>query len=117
MKTNTKILTSNNFKMVNTYDIYIGLNSNISKENIIPFHQIESLIFDFFTKKQLDFSMSTIDGGYTYSDQSFNTEQAIVITLVNGDKAIIERICRNLKMILEQESIGLIKREMEMLFI
>lgn len=117
MKTNTEIIANNKFKKVDTYDIYIGLDSNISKEKLLTFHEIENIIFDFFTKKQLDFSMNTIDGGYTYSDQCFKTEQSIVITLVNGDKDMVDRICRNLKMVLEQESICLVKREMEMLYI
>ena len=50
MKTNTEIIANNKFKKVDTYDIYIGLDSNISKEKLLTFHEIENIIFDFFTK-------------------------------------------------------------------
>lgn len=100
------------FEKTTAYEISIGIKSMISRQYFAHIDDIKAFICEYLYDNKVDFSLKVINGGYTYSDDTFNTEKTIVLTFINGNFDFIKNIAAHLKTILEQESILVVKREL-----
>lgn len=106
-----------NFKETTGYEISIGLKSMISRENILHVDDAKEIICNYLYENKVNFSLRVINGGYTYADDSFQTEKTIVLTFINGDYDFVKELAKKLKMLLEQESILLVKKDLEIVYL
>lgn len=105
------------FNSTITYDITIGIDSMFTRENVLHIDEVMEIVCGYLYKNKVDFSLRVKNGGYTYQDNSFEVENNIVLTFIGGDLRFITQIAKNLKMLLEQETILITRRNMEIAFV
>lgn len=78
------------------YQIYIGCRDPQSREVLISERELKDTVSRFFEKKQLDFSLLSVRGGYLYEDGWYDTEDSLCISIIGNQGLDIIRIARNL---------------------
>lgn len=106
-----------NSRTVCVYDIYIGTHNKRLKKEGEPVELVRKMICDYLIREEQPFSMCVQGGGYRFIDGAFVNEMSITMRFVDGDYDLVMKICRNLKMLLEQESVLLTKRYVEVMYI
>ena len=100
------------------YNISIGLNDAYSKKEEVSTEELLKLLENYFTKNKIDFSLCRINGGYFYDDNgTFVNENSVVISYITQSDYYIERFIAAIKMVMNQESILLEAKEIEVEYI
>lgn len=100
------------------YNISIGLNDAYSKKEEVGTDELLQLLENYFIKYKVDFSLCKINGGYFYDDiGAFVNENSVVISYITQSDDYIERFIAAIKMVMNQESILLEAKEIEVEYI
>lgn len=100
------------------YNISIGLNDSYSKKEEVNTDELIGLLEYYFKKYKIDFSLCKINGGYFYDDiGTLVNENSIVITCITQSDDYLERFIAAIKMIMNQETILLEAKDIEVEYI
>ena len=97
------------------YEVYMGINRRGSSSFDIAY--VKETILKAFDKYQINFSLNTQLGGYVYQDGNYIIEDGFKMTFIGKRNKEEEQLFFNeLKKIFNQESILVIKREVDATF-
>ena len=94
-------------------DIYIGLQDCASGFEEVCSSDVMMLLERFFQKRLIPFSISVINGGYMNKSGGLINENSVKIHLIHADKFDAEQLIRPLKMLLNQETILMTEKDIE----
>lgn len=85
------------------YQIYIGCRDSQLREELVPEEELRNLIASYFERKQMDFSLLSLKGGYLYEDGWYATENTLCISIVGKSGLNITKIARGLSRYMNQK--------------
>lgn len=89
----------------------------ISRKKAMRIDDAKEIICNYLYKNKVDFSLKILGGGYTYNNETFDHESTISLLFIGGDYPFVQKIAKNLKMILEQEVILIVRRDIEVAYL
>ena len=95
--------------MTTKYTLYIGLNDKDTKTQLIDTETSYKIVGNVLTQNDLDYTISTAQGGYTHENGTKVVENTLRVELLEFGNSIKENIlsaCKNIKELLNQESIA-----------
>lgn len=95
----------------------IGLNDVESKLEEVNRDDLIELIEHVFITYKINFSLSLMDGGYSYNNDKFICENSVNITCITNTTEGMDEFVDNLKMLLNQESILVTKKQLEVEYV
>ena len=95
------------------YQIIIGCNDHHTKGEYVSDEELSKTIVDFFTRKEIDFSLLKLTGGYLYKGSGFVFENSVCITIVGSDDRKIVRLAKAFKMYMNQETVLITKNKLQ----
>lgn len=95
------------------YQIIVGCNDSFLKIEYVKDHELSDIIVDFFSRKNIDFSLLKMNGGYLYDDGSFVLENGVCITIIGSSDEKILKLAKTFKMFMFQENVLVIKNKVE----
>lgn len=99
------------------YNVSVGLNDSYSKTQEEILDDVIAVMEHFFSRYKIDFSLSKINGGYSYKDGEYTHENSIVFCFITTEMVEIERFINTIKMALHQETVLLEVQDIEVEFI
>ena len=96
------------------YQILIGCKDPQLSEEIFDEKELTDMIFAYFERIQMNFSLSVIEGGYRYGNGWYATENTLCISIIGDAETKIIRIAKTLSMFLNQECALVVKRPLKM---
>ena len=95
--------------MTTKYTLYIGLNDKDTKTQLIDTETSYKIVGDILTQNDLDYTISTAQGGYTHENGEKVVENTLRVELLEFGASIKENILKaskEIKYLLNQESIA-----------
>lgn len=86
------------------HQIYIGCNDSQSHDEIITQEELRDMVTAFFRRRQIDFSMVNVKGGYRHEDGYFVTEDSLCINIIGRADLDIIKLTKSLGAIMNQEN-------------
>lgn len=99
-----KISEDGKIQMVETR-LYIGLNDAETKKQIFETEQYVEQLKKLCFTYHVPFSMAFEEGGYFHENGEYVEEKTLVLTLIDAEKDIIQKIAKDLCGLFNQESI------------
>lgn len=112
MKSSEKL----NFRQCRQIDIIIGLNDASGKTQLISSDEMLGLIDGFFSKEETAYSALSVAGGYTNYRGEYYNEDGIELIFIDPDEDRVLKLASALKMYLDQESVLVQKKEIEVAY-
>ena len=85
------------------YQIYIGCNDSQIKNEVVSIESLEETVHTFFMRKQIDFSLFRVKGGYFHDDGTFISENTMCIDIIVTSQLDIIALAKSLSMYMNQE--------------
>ena len=85
--------------------LYIGLNDAETKKQIFETEQYVEQLKNLCFTYHVPFSMAFEEGGYFHENGEYVEEKTLVLTLIDAEKDIIQKIAKDLCGLFNQESI------------
>ena len=95
------------------YQIIIGCNDPLIKKEYVGDEELSKTIVSFFKRKEIDFSLFRLTGGYLYESGSFVFENGVCITIIGSDDSKIVSLAKALKMYMNQETVLIFKNKLQ----
>ena len=93
--------------------LYIGLNDSETKEQMFEteryLEELKKLCFIY----HVPFSVGMEEGGYFHENGEYVEEKSLVLTLIDAEKEIIQKIAKDLCALFHQEAILVIKNAVQ----
>lgn len=105
------------FVSASIYDVIIGTHSMFSKDDVLKSDEIKSTILNYLYRNEVNFSFKTISGGYSYKDDGRSEETTYIITVFNEDEQTVLWAVNKFKMLFEQESIIVVRKNAEIAYL
>lgn len=91
------------------YHIYVGLRDSQFGGEIVTENELREMIANFFSQKNISFSMYSAKGGYLHEDGRFVSENTLCINLIGAYDLDILMFATSLSMFMNQECSLVIK--------
>ena len=91
------------------YQILIGCKDGHTQKELVTEEELRKLISDFFEKKQIDFSMISLKGGFLYDTGEFVVEDTLCINIITDKEDGIITLAKDLSMFMNQKYSLIIK--------
>ena len=101
----------------NRYKIFVGLSDQDKRVQEYATERFNKIIQNICKGYRVAFSTSPLTGGYFYEDGEFTTENSICVTLIGIDDAVADEIAKDAGAFFNQESVMVLKDEVECRFI
>ena len=98
------------------YQIFIGLNDSQVYEEVVNEKELAEMVSNYFERNKIDFTIVNAKGGYSYDSNNFVTESSLCINIIGNTKMDIKKLTRNLSMLLNQESILVVRNKVKQKF-
>lgn len=85
--------------------IYVGLNDSETLKQEFETPKYISVLKNVCKSYHVPFSFSLAQGGYIHEDGRYTEEQTLVISLIDGEKEVINEIAKDLCAFFHQESV------------
>lgn len=95
------------------YQILIGCNDSQSHDEVVNEHELRELISLFFTRKKIDFSILSAQGGYLHEDGRFTTENTLCVNIIGACDLDIFKLAKSLSMFMNQECVLIIRNALK----
>ena len=95
------------------YQIIIGCNDPHIKHEYVGDEELSKIIVSFFSRKETDFSLLKLTGGYFYKNNDFVFENAVCVTIIGSDDKKIMGLAKAFKMYMNQEAVLIIKNKLD----
>ena len=95
------------------YQIIVGCNDPYLNNEIVNDEELSKMIVGFFSKKETNFSLLRLNGGYSYESGNFVFENGVCVTIIGSDDEKIISLAKALKMYMYQESVLIVKNKLE----
>lgn len=96
------------------YNITFGLNDLYSNKEEVDIDTVMLLLENIFKRFEIHFSIYKSCGGYQYQNGKFILENTIVVTTISNTDEGMDYFISELKMLLNQETILLQKKTVEL---
>lgn len=96
------------------YQIFIGCNDSQVYEQIVEEQELKEIVASFFARNKVDFTVMNVKGGYLHKNGTFVYEDTMCITILGNPTLDIARLARNLSMFMNQETVLIIRKSLEM---
>ncbi len=93
------------------YQIFIGCHDAQIDNELVKDHELSDVISNFFTRKEVDFSLLKMVGGYLYNDGTFIFENGVIISIVGAKAKEVVKLGKLLSMYMNQESSLIIRNK------
>ena len=94
-----KINMENNIE----YQIFIGCTDPQSNSEEINEDELREMVVSFFKRKQIDFSLYSVKGGYLYKTGKYAIENSLCINIIGQEEINIIQLAKSLSMYMNQE--------------
>ena len=91
------------------YQIFIGCKDSQFQEEVVAEQELIRVITDYFERKGIDFSLTTMKGGYYYETGWFDTEDTLCISIIGVSETDILQIAGSISMFMNQECTMIVK--------
>ena len=98
------------------YQIFIGCGDYDLQEEIVSEDELREMVTRFFMRKEIDYSMFSVKGGYLREDGRFISENTLCISIIESDEMDIVRLARSLSMYMNQEASLVVKDVVKKVF-
>ncbi|MBR1736065.1 MAG: hypothetical protein IJ736_03475 [Firmicutes bacterium] len=85
------------------YQIFIGCEDHQVHDEIVSEDELKEMISLFFERKNIDFSILSVKGGYRHKDGRFITENSLCINIIGASDIDIIKLAKSLSMYMNQE--------------
>lgn len=85
--------------------IYVGLNDSRTQKQKYRTSSYREVLKDVCRKYHVPFSLSVNEGGYYYEDGTYTEETSLILSLIDAEQEVIEKIARDLCVFFNQESV------------
>lgn len=91
------------------YQIYIGCGDYHLQDELISEDELREIATQFFRRKEIDFSIFSVKGGYLREDGLFISENSLCINIIDSDDLDIIKLAKSLSMFMNQERALVVK--------
>ena len=98
------------------YQIFIGCGDYHLQDEIISEDELRKVVTQFFSRKEIDFSMFSTKGGYLREDGRLVSENTLCISIIESDELDIIRLAKSLSMFMNQERSLVVKDVIKTVF-
>ena len=84
------------------YQIFIGCSDSQLLDEVVSEDELRETVVQFFSKREIDFSMYSAKGAYLHDDGSFVSENSLCINIIGADDLDIIRLAKSLSMFMNQ---------------
>ena len=91
------------------YQIFIGCNDSHVQKELVTEEELRNMISAFFEKKNINFSLISLKGGFLYASGGFVIENTLCINIITDNEEGIKALAKELSMFMNQESSLIIK--------
>ncbi|MBR4610704.1 MAG: hypothetical protein K6A70_03830 [Erysipelotrichaceae bacterium] len=85
------------------YQIFIGCTDPQSNSEEINEDELREMVVSFFKRKQIDFSLYSVKGGYLYKTGKYVIENSLCINIIGQEEINIIQLAKSLSMYMNQE--------------
>lgn len=98
------------------YQIYIGCKDVFLQDEVVTKEALTDLVVNFFTSREIDFSLVPAKGGFLHEDGRYSVEDTLCINVIGSSDDDIIKLGRSLSMIMNQESVLIAKNDLQTQF-
>ena len=95
------------------YQIIVGCNDPYLNNEIVNDEELSKTIVGFFSKKETNFSLLRLNGGYSYESGNFVFENGVCVTIIGSDDEKIISLAKAFKMYMNQEAVLIVKNKLQ----
>lgn len=100
---------------MNEFQIFVGLNDADTHRQELDKKQFIAALCGICRKYNYSFAVTSSHGGYFHDDGTFVEEKSLVITFSDRDKAVVEKIAKEICAVLNQEAVILTSCEKDVM--
>ena len=94
------------------YQIFIGCKDGHTQKELVTEEELRNLISAFFEKKQIDFSIISLKGGFLYNNGEFVIEDTLCIDVITDNEERIKSLAEDLSMFMNQKCSLIVKSDL-----
>lgn len=91
------------------YQIFIGCHDSQLQDEFVSGQELTELVVNYFRRKEINFSMHHVHGGYIYDDGSFVSENSLCVNIIGTHGFDILDLAGKLSMLMNQEHVLVVK--------
>lgn len=95
------------------YQIIIGCNDPYLNNEYVNDEELSKTIVNFFLRKETNFSLLRLNGGYSYERGYFVSENGVCVTIIGSDDEKIISLAKAFKMYMNQETVLIVKNKLQ----
>lgn len=95
------------------YQIIVGCNDPYLNNEFVNDEELSKTIVDFFSKKETNFSLLRLNGGYSYESSNYVFENGVCVTIIGSDDEKIISLAKAFKMYMNQEAVLIVKNKLQ----
>jgi len=104
-------------RIVNRYNIYIGLNDKIECRQRFTTEKFKRIVKKVCRNYVGAYTMDIVQGGYTHEDGTPVEENSVVLTLIDTEEENVWAIAKELAAFFRQESVMVIQDTVKVAFV
>lgn len=91
------------------FQIFIGCHDSQLQDEMVSGNELKETVMNYFRRKEIDFSMHHVHGGYIYDDGSFVSENSLCVNIIGAHGLDILELAGKLSMLMNQEHVLVVK--------